>query len=79
MQQENEDQWLDDQIKQRKTDDEVKAEIEALLNGEPIEKILGLEKAKLREILQNIKRSEGVTQRQIARVTGIGQNIVFKA
>jgi len=79
MQQENEDQCLDNQIKVRKTDEEVKAEIEDLMNGEPIGKLPGLEKAKRQEILQQIKRSEGVTQRQIARVTGISQNIVFKA
>jgi putative transposase len=55
----------------------VKAEIEAIMNGEPIEKLLELEKSKRQEILQKIKKSEGVTQRQIARVTGISQNIVF--
>jgi len=79
MQQENEDQCLDNQMKIRKTDGEVKAEIETMMNGEKIGKLLGLEKAKRQEILQQIKRSEGVTQRQIARVTGISQNIVFKA
>ncbi|MDD2360137.1 MAG: hypothetical protein PHE66_06840 [Syntrophaceticus schinkii] len=57
----------------------MKAEIEAIMNGEPIEKLLELEKSKRQEILQKIKKSEGVTQRQIARVTGISQNIVFKA
>lgn len=61
MQQENEDQCLDDQIKSRKTDGEVMAEIEAMMNGEPIGKLLGFEKAKRQEILQ--KRSEGVAQR----------------
>ncbi|MDD4261708.1 MAG: hypothetical protein PHS89_05920 [Syntrophaceticus schinkii] len=55
----------------------MKAEIEAIMNGEPIEKLLELEKSKRQEILQKIKKSEGVTQRQIARVTGISQNIVF--
>ena len=79
MQLENEDQCLDDQIKRRKTDGEVKAEIEAMMNGEPIGKLPGLETAKRQAILQQIKISEGVTQRQIARVTGISQNIVFKA
>lgn len=79
MQQENDDQCLDNQIKTRKTDGEVKAEIEALMNGEPIGKLSGLEKTKRKEILQQIKGSEGVTQRQIARVTGISQSIVFKA
>jgi REP element-mobilizing transposase RayT len=78
MNQENEDKCLDDQIKLRKTDGEVKAEIEAMMNGAPIGKLAGLEKAKRQEILKKIKRSEGVTQRQIARVTGISTNIVFK-
>ncbi len=78
MKQENEDKCLDEQIKLRKTDGEVKAEIEAMMSGEPIGKLLGLEKAKRQEILKKIKRSEGVTQRQIARVTGISPNIVFK-
>ncbi|WP_367279928.1 hypothetical protein [Bacteroides sp.] len=31
------------------------------------------------EIINIIKLSEGVTQRQIARVTGISQNIIFKS
>jgi predicted transcriptional regulator len=79
MQQENEDQCLDDQIKLQKTDGEVKTEIEAMMNGETIGKLLGLEKSKRQEILQKIKKSEGITQRQIARVTGISQNIIFKA
>ena len=79
MKQENEDKCLDEQIGLRKTDEEVKAEIEAMMNGEPISKLLGLEKTDRQEILQKIKRSEGVTQRQIARITGLNQNIVFKA
>ncbi len=79
MQQKNQDQCLDDQIKLQKTDSEVKAEIQTIMNGVPIEKLKGLEKSQRQEILQKIKKSEGVTQRQIARVTGISQNIVFKA
>jgi len=79
MKQENEDNCLDDQIKLRKTDEEVKVEIEAMMNGEPISKLLGLKKAERQEILQKIKKSEGITQRQIARIAGLNQNIVFKA
>ncbi len=67
MQMENEDQCLDDQIKLHKTDGEVKDEIEAMMNGEPIGKLLDMEKTKRQEILRKIKKSEGVTQRQIAR------------
>jgi len=79
MKQENDDNCLDEQIKLRKTDGEVRAEIEAMLNGEPIGRLLGLEKSKRQEILRTIKQSEGVTQRQIARVTGLHQSIIFKA
>jgi REP element-mobilizing transposase RayT len=75
----NEDICLDDQIKLRKTDEDVKAEIEAMLSGEPIGKMLGLGKEKRQEILKKIKKNKGVTQRQIARITGISPNIVFKA
>lgn len=63
MQQKNEDQCLDDQIKLQKTDSEVKAEIQAIMNGMPIGKLIGLEKSQRQEILQKIKKSEGVTQR----------------
>ena len=79
MRQENDDHCLDDQVKLRKTDEEVKAEIDSLMNGEPLSKLLGLEKTARKEILQKIKRSEGVTQRQIARVTGLNQSVIFKA
>ncbi|HOB11760.1 MAG TPA: transposase [Syntrophomonadaceae bacterium] len=79
MQMENDDQCLDDEIKTSKTDNEVKAEIEAMMNGEPIERLLEFDKVKRDEILHQIKQSTGVTQRQIARVTGISPNIVFKA
>lgn len=58
------------QSKLQKTDSEVKAEIQAIMNGMPIGKLIGLEKSQRQEILQKIKKSEGVTQRQIARVTG---------
>jgi len=70
---------LDDEIKPGKTDGEVKAEIEAMLNGKPVTTLQLMEKQKRNEILRRSKVIEGVTQRQIARVTGLNQNIVFKA
>jgi hypothetical protein len=70
---------LDDEIKPGKTDDEVKAEIEAMLNGKPVTTLQLMEKQKRDEILRRSKVIEGATQRQIARVTGLNQNIVFKA
>jgi putative transposase len=70
---------LDDEINPRKTDGEVKAEIEAMLNGKAVTTLQLMEKQKRNEILRRSKVIEGVTQRQIARVSGLNQNIVFKA
>ncbi len=77
-QQDDKDKCLDEVNIHRKTDTEVKAEIEALM-GEPIGRLQCLDKKKRGEIINIIKQSEGVTQRQIGRVTGISQNIIFKS
>ena len=73
------DTCLDDEIKQRKTDGEVKVEIEAMLNKEPVTILRTIEKQKRDEILRRIKVIEGATQRRIARVTGLNENMIFKA
>jgi len=79
MKQENEDTCLDEEIKRKKTDGEVKTEIEAMMDGEPIGKLQSLEKEKRNAILRTIKASEGVTLRQIARVTGLNAMNVQRA
>jgi putative transposase len=79
MKQENEDICLDEEVKHKKTDEEVKAEIEVLMKGEPIGRLLGMEKEKRNAILRAIKSSEGVTLRQIARVTGLNAMNVQRA
>ncbi|CFX11852.1 Transposase IS200-like [Syntrophomonas zehnderi OL-4] len=79
MSRKNDDKCLDEEIKIRKSDREVKDEIEALMNGELIGKLPGMDKAQLNEILRKIKESEGVTLRQIARVTGLSVNIIYSA
>ena len=71
MKQNDEDACLDEVIKRNKTDKEVKDEIEALMAGEPIGKLQSMDKDKRNKMLRTIKASEGVTLRQIARVTGI--------
>ncbi|MFA5384808.1 MAG: hypothetical protein WC364_09135 [Eubacteriales bacterium] len=73
------DTCLDEEIKKMKTDSEVKAEIEFMLNGNPLTTLQTIEKQKRDEILRQIKVIEGITLRQIARVTGLSQNIIFKA
>jgi len=79
MKQENEDICLDEEIKPKKTDGEVKNEIEALMNGEPIGKLQSMGKEERNAILRTIKFSEGVTIRQIARVTGLNAMNVQRA
>ncbi|HBQ28462.1 transposase [Peptococcaceae bacterium SCADC1_2_3] len=79
MKMEIQDTCLGDGIKQRKPDGELKAEIEAMLNGAPVTILRTIEKQKRDEILRRVKVIEGATQRQIARVTGLSQNMVFKA
>jgi REP element-mobilizing transposase RayT len=79
MQAEHPDTCLDDTVKLRLSDMELATEIKAILNGEPIIALLTMEKKRRNAILQQIKSIEGSTQRQIARVTGLNPNIVFKA
>ena len=57
----------------------MKAEIGSLMDGEPIGKLQGMEKEKRNAILRTIKASEGVTLRQIARVTGLNAMNVQRA
>ncbi len=79
MKRENEDKCLEYEVKYRKTDSEVKTEIDKLMSGEPIGRLQGMEKAKRNEILRKIKTIDGVSLRQISRVTGMSVDIVFNA
>ncbi len=69
---------LDDVVKRKKTDNEVKLEIEAILNGLTISTLHNMERSRRSELIKQIKCIQGATQRQIARVTGLSQNIIFK-
>ena len=75
----NKDECLEDEIKHKITDSELKLAIEALLNGRPVTILQTIQKQKRNEILRQIKLINGATQRQIARVTGLNQSLVFKA
>ena len=81
MEAEEQDTCLDnnDDNKGRLGDLELAAEIKTILNGEPITALLTMEKKRRNAILKQIKLMEGYTQRQIARVTGLNPNIVFRA
>ncbi len=79
MKQENEDMCLDEENKHKKTDGKLKAEIETLMDGEPIGMLQGMEREKRNAILRTIKEGEGVSLRQIARVTGLNAMNVQRA
>jgi len=79
MKRENEDKCLEYEARQRKTDSEVKIEIEKLMRGEPIGMLQGMERKKRNEILKKIRTEDGVSLRQISRVTGLSVDIVFNA
>jgi putative transposase len=78
MKQENQDQFLDIVTTQRKSDECLYREIQKKLHGQQITMLQTMEKEKRDEILRQLKEIEGVSHRQIARVTGISPNIIFK-
>jgi len=65
-------------MKKRKSDKELTKAIKELLNRQSAVSLQSPEIEKRNKIIRPIKGVEGVTQRQIARVTGIHQSIIFK-
>ena len=47
--------------------------------GQSVDVLQSMEKSSRDKIIRQIKNIEGATQRQIARVAGINQSLVFKA
>jgi REP element-mobilizing transposase RayT len=79
MQQEINDQFLDIDGIVKKTDADLYEEIQKILNGRSVSELHKMDKKTRDEILRCIKKVKGITQRQISRVTGINQSMVFKA
>jgi DNA invertase Pin-like site-specific DNA recombinase len=79
MKRDNEDKCLDDEIKLRKTDGELRAEIKVLMYGDQPDRLKDLDKDKRNEIMRKIKEIDGVTLRRIASVTGLSLSFVYKA
>jgi len=80
MKQDSNDKFLDIEEKQQKINDERLYEvIQKILKGQSLGELQSMEKASRDKMIRKIKSIEGVTQRQIARVTGINQSLVFKA
>ncbi|WP_247747097.1 transposase [Alkalihalobacillus sp. BA299] len=65
--------------KRKVTDEEARVEIRKLLDGIEIAQVKSLPKQRRNEILQNVKKINGVSQRQAARILGVSPNLIFKA
>ena len=81
MKQENSDnKFLEIEIRlKKKSDESIYKEIQAILNGQSLAELQAMEKPRRDEVLRQMKNIKGATQRQIARITGIHQSIIFKA
>jgi putative transposase len=64
--------------KRRLSDEEARLEIKELLGAIEIAQVKSLPRLKRNEVLQKSKISEGLSQRQAARVLGISPNLIFK-
>lgn len=75
MEQENNDQCLDNHVKIKPSDNEVRSYLNKL--GIPHSSSLQqMDKGKRNEIISQLKQLEGVSIRQLARVTGISKSVI---
>jgi putative transposase len=77
----NEDKCLEDYSSpcRRLSDDEARVEIKKCLGNIEIPQLKSLPREERNVVLRKVKRIEGVSQRQAARILGVSVNLVFKA
>jgi putative transposase len=68
-----------EQLRRRLTDDEARIEIRKCLGIFEIPQIKSMPREQRTEVLRRVKKIEGLSQRQAARILGISANLVFKA
>ncbi|MRH41108.1 transposase [Aquibacillus halophilus] len=78
---ENKDEYLEKQFNERKrlSDEEARQEIKELLGVVKIAQVKSLPKLERNQVLRKVKRIDGVTQRQAARIFGVSPSLVSKA
>lgn len=79
MEEENSDVCLENEKPNRKSDLEVMGEIKKLTDNQGVHALMNLPKNERDAVLRALKRDEGTTCRQIARVLGISVSLVIKA
>ncbi|WP_407269663.1 transposase [Radiobacillus sp. PE A8.2] len=77
MQRSNDDDCLDDHVKRKVSDDEVRAYLKQMgvLNNSALQQ---MRKQQRNEILLELKKVEGVSLGQLARITGISKSVIFR-
>lgn len=66
-----EEECLDDNRKQRLTDEEAKAEITKIISLQEIATIKSMPKVQRDDLISRIKAIEGISQRQVVRILGV--------
>ena len=79
MSETNNIEYLDTDERLRRTDDEVRTALKQLLAGQSIHALTTMDRRERDEILSKLRLIDGTSIRQIARVTGLGKNVVAKA
>ncbi|MDO6657858.1 transposase [Anaerobacillus sp. 1_MG-2023] len=77
----NDDRCLEDYDSDRKrlTDDEARVVIKGLLGKVEIAQVKSLAREKRDPILRRLKGVEGLSQRQMARILGVSQTLIYRA
>lgn len=73
------DVCLDDELRTRLTDKEARQEMHRQIEGIEIAKLKSLPKVERDEIFRKVKRIEGVSQRQAARILGVAPSLIARA
>ncbi len=78
---ENNDQCLDDTVEEshRLSDREAREAILKCMGGLEISHINTFDPLKRNEILRKVKKIQGISQRQAAKILGISKNIIYRA
>lgn len=79
MNEKTSDRCLEFDLTTKRTDQEVKAIIQERANITIPTDLQNMEKVKRDELLRKIKEQEGVSTRQIARLTGLSQTVIARA
>jgi len=79
MEEGNDDQCLEDRKPSRVSDEVMHNKIKIIMENRPFNILQHMEKAERDKIIRKMKQIEGISLRQIARITGLNLKMVYKA